>query len=83
MIADVKNPRERFFAYARERHQIYLNREQGQPKPWTEEPVLQQYRFTNVFRELDKTTLWFKDKVREPPSSARWASLAPTSRART
>jgi hypothetical protein len=66
MIADVKDPRERFFAYARERHQIYLNRAAGQPRPWTEEPVLQQYRFTNVFRELDKTTLWFRDKVREP-----------------
>jgi hypothetical protein len=56
-----------FFKYARARHQIYLNREAGLPREkWTKDPILSQYRFTNVFRELDRTTLWFKDHVREP-----------------
>jgi hypothetical protein len=57
---------EAFFAYARERHSIYLKRLAGDPWPWTSDPILQQYRFTNVFRELDKTTQWFKKNVREP-----------------
>lgn len=56
---------ERFFAYARERHRVYLARERGDPPPWTYDPILRQYRFTCVFRELDRTTLWFRDNVRE------------------
>lgn len=55
-----------YFAYARERHAIHLRRAAGQPPPWTEDPVLQRYRFCNVFRELDKTTVWFRENVRTP-----------------
>lgn len=55
-----------FFKYARARHQITLNRAAGMPRPWTKDPILNKYRFTSVFRELDRTTLWFKDHVREP-----------------
>lgn len=55
-----------FFAFARERHSIYLRRKAGQPPPWTEDPILQQYRFTNVYRELDATTVWFREHVRDP-----------------
>ena len=55
-----------FFAFARARHQIYLNRAAGKKSPWTQDPILQKYRFTNVFRELDKTTLWFAKNLREP-----------------
>lgn len=55
-----------FFAYARERHAIHLRRAAGQPPPWTNDPVLQRYRFCNVFRELDKTTVWFRENVRTP-----------------
>lgn len=56
----------RFFAFARERHRIYLNRQQGLPRPWTTDQILARYRFTNVFRELDATTVWFRENVREP-----------------
>lgn len=56
-----------FFRYARSRHQIYLNRMAGLPREkWTKDPILSTYRFTNVFRELDKTTKWFADHVRNP-----------------
>lgn len=55
----------RFFRYARDRHQIYLNRVAGMPRTrWTSDPIFQTYRFTNVFRELDKTTQWFAQHVR-------------------
>lgn len=56
----------RFFKYARARHQIYLDRVAGKPRPWTKDPILDTYRFTNVFRELDKTTVWFAENVRTP-----------------
>lgn len=56
----------RFFATARERHSIYLRRNAGQPYPWSEDQILNTYRFCNVFRELDRTTTWFREHVREP-----------------
>lgn len=55
-----------FFATARERHAIFLRRAAGQPRPWTTDPVMHEYRITNVFRELDRTTQWFRKHVRDP-----------------
>ncbi len=57
---------EGFFDFMKERHQIYLRREAGQPAPWTDDPWLQQYKFCNVYRELDKGTVWVARNVREP-----------------
>jgi len=65
-----------FFAFARERHAVYLRRAAGQPRPWTQDPVLQRYRFTNVFRELDATTQWFRTHVRDQLRSSPDALLA-------
>ena len=56
---------DRFFEYARKRHTIYVKRELGHPWPWTDDTILRTYRFTNVFRELDKTTQWFRQFVRD------------------
>ena len=55
---------EKFFAYARAREQIRLDREAGRPRPWTEDKILQRNRFCNVHREDDKVTRWFRDNVR-------------------
>lgn len=57
----------RFFKYARLRHEAYLAKQRGVPKgEQSKDPILNQFSFTNVFRELDKTTKWFADHVREP-----------------
>ena len=37
----------------RERHQIWLARQHGASYPWTEDPVLANRKFTNMFRVLD------------------------------
>ena len=42
--------------FASERHCIYLRRIIGQPHPWTSDPVLSSYRFTNVFRAADRVS---------------------------
>lgn len=55
---------EGFFSYARKRHEIYLQK-QSDPTWITDDPILYKYRFTNVFRELDKTTVWYRQNVRE------------------
>ena len=67
MIEEVKKlpPLERFLYWIRERQQILLKRQAGYPKPWTDDKILQSYSFTNVSREDDRVTKWFKDNVRE------------------
>jgi hypothetical protein len=49
-----------------ERNHIWERRQQGQPKPWTDDPILQTCYFTNPYRERDKTTVWFEQHVRGP-----------------
>lgn len=53
-------------AFMQARHAIYLKRKMNMPKPWTHDPILQDYRFCNVYRELDRETMWIKDNWREP-----------------
>lgn len=57
-----------FFTFERERYNIYLRRKAGQPFPWTGDTILREYRFTNTFRELDRTTTWFRENIRDPLS---------------
>lgn len=45
-----------FYAFMRERESIRLKKERGDPWPWTTDPILQQYKFTNVKREHDRTS---------------------------
>jgi hypothetical protein len=67
---------EPLFRYMRERHAIHLRRQGGKAWPWTMDPVLQQYRFCNVYRELDRTTIWFREHVRESLRSSPDVLLA-------
>ncbi|PIL24999.1 hypothetical protein GSI_12887 [Ganoderma sinense ZZ0214-1] len=46
-----------FFAFVSERYRIHSRRLAGIPQSeWTEDPILQQYPFTNVFRVFDRVT---------------------------
>lgn len=68
-----------FFEFAKERHRIYLRRhEQKLPPPWTEDPILHHYRFTNVYRELDNVTLWFAKHARHSAESDPIATMMAT-----
>lgn len=60
------------------RHAIYLARWAGAAKPWTDDPILQGYRFCNIYRELDTTTQWIAENVRKPyqRSPHLWFMLA-------
>jgi len=49
-----------------ERHSIYVNRfEKNLSKPWTDDLILQQYKFTNVFRQLDKGTITLQKMLKQ------------------
>ena len=50
----LSDPVSAFFDFCRERENIRLKREKGGPAPWTDNPIFQQGRFLNVFREDDR-----------------------------
>lgn len=56
---------ERLANFIIDRHDIYVARQEGKPKPWTEDPILRNYRFCNVYRELDTVTQWVSNNWRE------------------
>ena len=53
-----------FFALAREREAIRLRREAGDLAPWTVDQIFKSWKFCNVHREHDRTTVWFREHVR-------------------
>jgi hypothetical protein len=58
---------ERLFKFMLERHNIYRRRfEEKLSKPWTDDKILRQYRFCNVYRELDTVTQWITEHWRTP-----------------
>jgi hypothetical protein len=59
-------PESLFWYWIAERHAIYLRRKAGQPKPWTKDPILQQFKFTNPFRENDAGTVWLRENFLAP-----------------
>jgi hypothetical protein len=48
-----------FVDFVARRERIRAMKESGLPKPWTSDPILQNFRFCNVHREDDKVTKWF------------------------
>lgn len=46
-MIDTKNL-EQFYWWMTERHKIYCRKAAGLPKPWTEDLILQKYKFTKV-----------------------------------
>lgn len=60
------NPRDTFWWYINERHRIYIKKEAGGAWPWTKDSILQQYSFCNIFRELDKVTIAFRELLGKP-----------------
>jgi hypothetical protein len=51
----------RLIKFIVERERIRLRRRAGIAKPWTTDPILQQYRFCNVHRNDDKVTKWIHE----------------------
>lgn len=58
------------YDFMREREEIRLRKEAGQPFPWTEDPILKKFKFTNVKRRHDKTTRLLRQEFYEPHHDA-------------
>lgn len=95
---------EEYFRIARIRHDIYHKKMAGDKWPWADsseppvgdskirpEQVFNTFKFTNVYRELDSVTIWFRENIRDPmrddPSVLlatvlfRWFNWPPTGEA--
>jgi hypothetical protein len=45
-----------YWLFAHKRHQAFENRVAGLPAPWTDDPILQTYKFCNTFRAADRVS---------------------------
>jgi len=48
------------------RYNVFKRKEAGLPKPWTNDKILQSYRFCNVHREADTVSKWVMNNIVEP-----------------
>jgi hypothetical protein len=74
--------------WIKERYAIRERRLAGMAKPWTEDPILRDFRFCNVYREHDKETIWIAENWRNPNTTdpdvwfamtvARFVNWSPT-----
>jgi hypothetical protein len=65
-IAEMNNPIEKFVTFIAEREAIRIRRfVMRNDPPWTSDPILQQYRFTNVHREDDTVSKHYQKTVRD------------------
>jgi hypothetical protein len=45
-----------YWAFAAERQRIFLQRIAGKARPWTDDPILDRFKFTNTFRASDRVS---------------------------
>lgn len=57
-----------FWRFVCERREIELKRINGDPAPWTDDAILQKYRFTNVSRVSDRVSQYLIVNVIETGS---------------
>lgn len=52
-----------YWRFAAERQRIFFQRVAGAPPPWTSDPVLRAYKFTNAYRASDRTSQYLIRRV--------------------
>lgn len=45
--------------FVNERMEIFAQKDSRKPPPWSRDPIFMQYRFCNIYRELDRQTIFF------------------------
>lgn len=68
---------ELFVYWVKEREAIRVKKEAGAPKPWTDDPIFQTYKFTNVRREDDTVSKWVTENWIKPndPHPNMWFAM--------
>ena len=52
-----------YWRFAAERQAIFLRRVRGESPPWTDDPILRTYKFTNVYRASDRVSQYLIRRV--------------------
>lgn len=45
-----------YWKFAAERQAVFMKRMRGEPQPWTTDPIIQNYKFTNAYRASDRVS---------------------------
>lgn len=45
-----------YWRFAAERQEVFFRRVSAEPQPWTADPILREYKFTNVYRASDRVS---------------------------
>ena len=52
-----------YWRFAAERQRIFFLRAKAEPPPWTDDPILQRYKFTNAYRASDRVSQYLIREV--------------------
>jgi len=52
-----------YWRFAAKRQEIFFSRYEGLKQPWTNDPILQKYKFTNAYRASDRVSQYLIRKV--------------------
>lgn len=54
---------EPLIAWVKAREALRIKKERGDPPPWTDDPILNQFRFCNVRRKDDRVSRWLRSNI--------------------
>ena len=52
-----------YWKFAEERQEVFFNRIQNEPYPWTDDKIIQKYKFTNAYRACDRVSQYLIKNV--------------------
>jgi len=55
-----------YWQFATERQNVFFNRLQGRKAPWTSDPIIGKYKFTNAYRALDRVSQYLISNIIKP-----------------
>jgi hypothetical protein len=67
---------ETFLYFIKERESVRIKKETGKPMPWTNDPIIAEWRFCNVNRCHDRETIWIFKNIASRHIDSLWFFLA-------
>ena len=76
-MTDLTKDQQTLLYWIKERESIRIKKEAGEPKPWTDDPIFQKFKFTNVRREDDTVSKWITEEWIKPndPHPNMWFAM--------
>ena len=56
-----------YWRFAAERQNVYFNRLESKPKPWSQDEIINRYRFTNAYRAADRVSQYLIKEIQYHP----------------